>query len=120
MLNLRWILEWLILVWLELILVLRYGLPIVIVLSPGLLLRSDLDLWPSLLAAIGILWVGVFLLLSVLILTSIQKLTPAIDCVSGVAPYLAAVDFDRRPLAVSIHLEPTGHEGSYQQHANDQ
>ncbi len=92
-------------VWL-LLLIIKVG-------SPRILLRGNLLLRPSLLAPVSIL------LVSVLLVTSVKELATAVDCISGVTPDLTSVDLDRGPFTVSIHFEPTGHEGGDQEHSND-
>ena len=82
---------------------------IVIVGSPSILLRGDSLLRPNLLA-----------LFRVLLLTSVKELTTAIDRLSGVAPNFISVDLNRGTLTVSVHLEPTGHEGADQEHSNNE
>jgi hypothetical protein len=96
--------------------------------SPSILLRGNLLLRPRLLARFPVLLIPVLLipvllipvlLIRVLLLASVKKLTAAVDRISGVAPYFTSVDLDCGPLTISIHLEPTGHEGAHQEHSND-
>ena len=86
---------------------------IVVAGSPSILLPGDSLLRPNLLALFR------ELLASVLLLTSVKELTTAIDRLSGVTPNFISVDLNRGPLTVSVHLEPTGHEGADQEHSND-